>query len=136
MTEAPALVSIASSADEELAPHSAPLDAALDTAQVQAIVWRALDLDSSDRALRHIVRPADWVVLKPNLVTSPTHKCSYWHDGVAHPGQVTDARVIRQFKSRFPQDESASDVELWHAFETDHPDTFVGMYQFWVRKKA
>jgi hypothetical protein len=24
----------------------------------------------------------------------------------------------------------------WAAFESDHPDTFARMYQFWVRKPA
>ena len=26
------------------------------------------------------------------------------------------------------------DLEAWHAFENEHPDTFSRMYQFWVRK--
>jgi hypothetical protein len=26
------------------------------------------------------------------------------------------------------------DLDRWHAFETEKPDTFVGMYQFWVQK--
>ena len=29
---------------------------------------------------------------------------------------------------------SMEDLERWHAFETEHPDTFAGMYQFWVQK--
>ena len=95
MTDTHSLVSIASSADEALGAAAAPLDAQLTIPQVTAVVHRALDLDDSDRALRRIVRPTDWVVLKPNIVTSPSHKCSYWHDGTAHPGQVTDLRVIR-----------------------------------------
>ena len=28
-----------------------------------------------------------------------------------------------------------TDLDAWHAFETAHPDTFRGMYQFWVRKR-
>jgi len=89
------LVSIASSTDEELTPHTAALDASLTGEQVDAVVRRALDLDTSERALHRLVRPTDWVVLKPNIVTSPTHDCSYWRGGVAHPGQVTDLRVMR-----------------------------------------
>lgn len=89
------LVSIASSADAELGDAAAALDARVSSAQVDAVVRRALDLDTSERALRRTMKSTDWVVLKPNIVTSPTHKCSYWRGGVPHPGQVTDLRVIR-----------------------------------------
>ena len=27
-----------------------------------------------------------------------------------------------------------SDLDKWHQFESEHPDTFIQMYQFWVRK--
>ncbi|MEW6751231.1 MAG: DUF362 domain-containing protein [Candidatus Latescibacterota bacterium] len=94
MTNGPSTVTIASSDDPELGVQRAALDATLNRAQVQAVVWRALDLDPSARSLRRLVRPGDWVVLKPNIVTSRSHQCSYWHNGVAHPGQVTDVRVI------------------------------------------
>lgn len=95
MEKVDSLVSIASSADGELGEAAVPLDASVDSAQIDAIVRRALDQDTSAGSLPRIVQPADWVVLKPNIVTSPTHECSYWHDGVAHPGQVTDLRCIR-----------------------------------------
>ena len=26
------------------------------------------------------------------------------------------------------------DLSSWHDFEMDHPDTFIGMYQFWCQK--
>jgi hypothetical protein len=26
------------------------------------------------------------------------------------------------------------DLDHWHAFETARPDTFAGMYQFWIQK--
>ncbi len=26
------------------------------------------------------------------------------------------------------------DLARWHVFETDHPQAFAGMYQFWIRK--
>ena len=29
---------------------------------------------------------------------------------------------------------SMSDLDKWHAVETEYPDTFSGMYQFWVQK--
>ena len=89
-------VVIASSDDEELRHLQAPLDADLTYEQVDAIVHRALDLDSSTHSLKSIIRQTDWVVIKPNIVTSRSNPdCSYWYNGVAHPGQVTDLRVIK-----------------------------------------
>jgi hypothetical protein len=49
-------------------------------------------------------------------------------------GFIIDARVIEKFKARFPQDETARDFALWNVFENENPDTFAGMYQFWIRK--
>jgi tetratricopeptide (TPR) repeat protein/2-polyprenyl-3-methyl-5-hydroxy-6-metoxy-1,4-benzoquinol methylase len=45
------------------------------------------------------------------------------------PGQV-----LQSFRRRFPSDKTMTDLELWHIFETENPSTFVGMYQFWIRK--
>jgi len=90
------LIAIASSADAQLGNLGASLDADLGFDQVDAVVRRALDLDTSSLCLRRLIRPSDWVLIKPNIVTSRSHKrCSYWHDGIAHPGQVTDLRVMK-----------------------------------------
>jgi SAM-dependent methyltransferase len=51
-------------------------------------------------------------------------------------GFVADDRVMQAFQARFPQDGAAADLALWHAFETDNPDAFAGMYQFWIRKNG
>jgi len=51
-------------------------------------------------------------------------------------GSSPNVRVIEQFKARFPQDETARDLALWHVFEAENPDIFAGMYQFWIRKNA
>ena len=88
-------VAIASSSDPELGELQADLDSLLSYAQVDAVVRKGLELDESPRALKRIIQPTDWVVIKPNIVTSPSHKCSYWHKGIPHPGQVTDLRVIK-----------------------------------------
>ena len=40
------------------------------------------------------------------------------------------------FAERFPQAEAVTDLEAWHAFETDNPVTFRGMYKFWCRRRA
>jgi hypothetical protein len=49
------------------------------------------------------------------------------------------------FAARFPEQAAMSgldrwrtltDLDRWHTFETERPDTFAGMYRFWVHKPA
>nr|MBC8229458.1 hypothetical protein [bacterium] len=94
-SDAEVLVAIASSNDKKLGNLRAPLDAPLSYEQVDAIVRRALSMDTSPKALKNQIKNTDWVVIKPNIVTSRSNKnCSYWYNGIAHPGQETDLRVI------------------------------------------
>jgi tetratricopeptide (TPR) repeat protein/SAM-dependent methyltransferase len=51
-------------------------------------------------------------------------------------GFIMEARILERFKAQFPQDGATSDLAFWHVFETENPDTFAGMYQFWIRKNA
>lgn len=37
------------------------------------------------------------------------------------------------YRSWFPDDPAMTDLAAWDAFEQDYPDTFAGMYQFWVQ---
>ena len=88
-------VGIAASSDPELAAPAA-LNASLSFAQVDAIVRRALDLDQSERSIRAVVEPSDWVVVKVNTVTNRGNPTSaYYSNGVEHPGQITDLRVVK-----------------------------------------
>jgi hypothetical protein len=43
---------------------------------------------------------------------------------------------LRRYQAQFPQDQAATKVDLWHIFEGANPDSFLGMYQFWVQKRA
>ena len=88
-------VGVAASSDPELAAPAA-LNASLSFAQVDAIVRRALDLDQSERSIRAVVEPSDWVVVKVNTVTNRGNPTSaYYSNGVEHPGQITDLRVVK-----------------------------------------
>ena len=40
--------------------------------------------------------------------------------------------ALAGYRSRYPQDAAAIDLGKWHQFETEFPDTFSRMYQFWV----
>ncbi len=42
-------------------------------------------------------------------------------------------REQAKYRARFPADKDMTDLACWHVFETENPDTFMGMYQFWVQ---
>jgi hypothetical protein len=49
-------------------------------------------------------------------------------------GFELDAVIRERYRAAFPDDRTMTDLALWHRFETANPDTFRGMYQFWVQK--
>jgi SAM-dependent methyltransferase len=42
--------------------------------------------------------------------------------------------IKTEYLKVFPDDKKNISLDNWHQFETDNPDTFVAMYQFWVKK--
>ena len=42
--------------------------------------------------------------------------------------------VMNKFKKIYPQKHALTSLPMWHKFELKNPDTFIGMYQFWVQK--
>ena len=42
--------------------------------------------------------------------------------------------IKNKFSELFPNDKKNISLDNWHKFETDNPNTFEEMYQFWVRK--
>jgi tetratricopeptide (TPR) repeat protein/SAM-dependent methyltransferase len=51
-------------------------------------------------------------------------------------GFQVDAETARAYRKMFPADRAMNDLAQWDRFETAHPATFAGMYQFWVQKAA
>jgi len=49
-------------------------------------------------------------------------------------GFQLDPRVMNQYRARFTDDRAGTNLRYWARFEADNPDTFVGMYQFWIQK--
>jgi tetratricopeptide (TPR) repeat protein/2-polyprenyl-3-methyl-5-hydroxy-6-metoxy-1,4-benzoquinol methylase len=43
--------------------------------------------------------------------------------------------MLRTYKNRFQNDPSATNLNQWHIYEEENPDTFLSMYQFWIQKK-
>lgn len=50
-------------------------------------------------------------------------------------GFALDDTALAAYRTRFPDDSGATDLDNWQRFEADNPDTFAGMYQFWVQKR-
>jgi 2-polyprenyl-3-methyl-5-hydroxy-6-metoxy-1,4-benzoquinol methylase len=49
-------------------------------------------------------------------------------------GFEIDSSVKNSYTNRFSNDPSATDLYNWHIYEREHPDTFLGMYHFWIQK--
>ena len=49
-------------------------------------------------------------------------------------GFLLDPHVARSYRMHFPHDRALTDLSAWNDFETRFPDTFTGMYRFWVQK--
>lgn len=49
-------------------------------------------------------------------------------------GFEMDHSAIRAYQGQFPDDKAAINLSNWNKFEQENPDTFQGMYQFWVQK--
>jgi Flp pilus assembly protein TadD/2-polyprenyl-3-methyl-5-hydroxy-6-metoxy-1,4-benzoquinol methylase len=54
---------------------------------------------------------------------------------LAFLGFDISADVLQSYRSRFPEDRAATNLAQWQLFENENPDTFVGMYQFWIQKR-
>jgi tetratricopeptide (TPR) repeat protein/2-polyprenyl-3-methyl-5-hydroxy-6-metoxy-1,4-benzoquinol methylase len=54
--------------------------------------------------------------------------------GLLFIGFQLDGRELHQYRARFPDDPSGTNLRNWALFEADNPDTFIGMYQFWIQK--
>lgn len=44
--------------------------------------------------------------------------------------------ILHEYRRSYPDDIGASSLDQWHDFEIKYPDTFRGMYQFWVQKSS
>jgi tetratricopeptide (TPR) repeat protein/2-polyprenyl-3-methyl-5-hydroxy-6-metoxy-1,4-benzoquinol methylase len=54
--------------------------------------------------------------------------------GLHFVGFELDRSVLHQYRALFTEDPSCTDLSNWASFEADNPDTFIGMYQFWIQK--
>jgi tetratricopeptide (TPR) repeat protein/2-polyprenyl-3-methyl-5-hydroxy-6-metoxy-1,4-benzoquinol methylase len=54
--------------------------------------------------------------------------------GLRFLGFELDSQILHRYRTRFTGDPAAISLRNWARFEADNPDTFAGMYQFWVQK--
>jgi hypothetical protein len=49
-------------------------------------------------------------------------------------GLEVEPGTAARYIARFPDDPARTNLQHWHTFEQDNPDTFLTMYEFWVQK--
>lgn len=54
--------------------------------------------------------------------------------GLHFIGFELEASVLHQYRARFTDDPSGTNLRNWARFEADNPDTFAAMYRFWIQK--
>jgi len=51
-------------------------------------------------------------------------------------GFEIEGAVLHAYQQRFPDNRAAINLGQWQIFENENPDTFAGMYQFWIQKNG
>jgi tetratricopeptide (TPR) repeat protein/SAM-dependent methyltransferase len=72
--------------------------------------------------------------VQEHRITLREIKAFLTENGVQFAGFILDALTLHRFAMRFPEAAARTDLDCWDAFETEAPQTFARMYQFWVRK--
>ncbi len=54
--------------------------------------------------------------------------------GLHFIGFNLNPRLLHQYHSCFTCDKTGTNLRSWARFEADNPDTFAGMYDFWIQK--
>jgi SAM-dependent methyltransferase len=72
--------------------------------------------------------------VQEHRITLPEIKSFVTAENLIFTGFILDAATLRRFAARFPGRTAPNDLDRWHAFEAEAPNTFAGMYRFQVRK--
>ncbi len=68
-------------------------------------------------------------------LTIPAIKSFLDENGLRFLGFEIDPSVTEKFRARFSGSDALVNLDYWHAFELDHPQTFLNMYIFSIRRK-
>ena len=74
--------------------------------------------------------------VQEHRMTLPVLSIFFKENNLNFLGFEIDSSVTRSYKTRFPNDPSATDLNNWHIYEEENPDTFKSMYQFWIQKNT
>lgn len=66
--------------------------------------------------------------------TIPRIKRFLTENNLVFLGFSFEASTLSKYWEHFPEDQSANDLDKWDIFENKFPETFAGMYQFWIQK--
>jgi SAM-dependent methyltransferase len=72
--------------------------------------------------------------IQERRLTIPQIKSFISENGLKFLGFEFGPQVMQRYRDIFGGDGFMRDLDRWHAFETERPDTFAGMYQFWIQK--
>lgn len=99
---------------------------------------------SSDPLLRSVTQWEDFFAtnecrdlifhVQEHQIGIPEIKAFLAENGLAFTGFVHPPAILHRFAIRFPDRAALADLDCWHAFETEAPDTFTAMYVFSVQK--
>jgi hypothetical protein len=74
--------------------------------------------------------------VQEHRLTLPAIKSFLAEQGVRFLGFQLGHDAKRAYAVRFPDDRAMIDLDCWHVFETEKPETFAAMYRFWVQKRG
>jgi len=100
---------------------------------------------SDDALLQSLTRGQDFFTtsecrdllfhVQEHRIALPEIKSFLTANDLIFAGFILDPATAQRFAARFPERAALTDLERWHAFETEMPDTFAGMYRFQVLKR-
>jgi SAM-dependent methyltransferase len=70
---------------------------------------------------------------REHLFTLPQIKGCLQELGLELLGFSLAPETLNAYADRFPADRAMTDLDNWHRFESEHPEVFAGMYQFWTQ---
>jgi SAM-dependent methyltransferase/tetratricopeptide (TPR) repeat protein len=100
--------------------------------------------DLMDSPLRDLVRAGDFFStsecrdllfhVQEHRLTIPEIKSFIAENDLMFIGFEFAPRMMQYYRDLFGGGRSLRDLDRWHRLETEKPDTFAGMYQFWLQK--
>ena len=69
-------------------------------------------------------------------LTIPQLKSFIDATGLRFLGFNVHPEIVGRYRARFPDNSSQTDLDNWQVFETEYPQTFISMYQFFVQKPS